>query len=43
LVFVAAVALASQPPNHPSNDDQQNEVFHVTLFTITSNTNREPT
>ena len=41
--LVAVVALGSQPPNHPSDDDQQNEVFHVTLFTRTSNTKREPT
>ena len=43
LGFVSIVALGSQPPNHPSNDDQQNEVFHATLFTRTSNTKREPT
>jgi hypothetical protein len=42
LGLVATVALGSQPPNHPSEDDQQNEVFHVALGTRTSNTKREP-
>ncbi|MEY3518003.1 MAG: hypothetical protein RLZ89_863, partial [Pseudomonadota bacterium] len=33
LGLVAVVALGSQPPNYPSDDDQQNKVFHVALCT----------